>query len=160
MMTKSTAKLNAKQLTDAADESLIDEQNADKPIVAENYLVSQPWRALLLLAGCLAVTLGVLGIFLPLLPTVPFLLLAAACFSRSSRKLQLWLFNHRYLGPYLTNYLLRKGISRKQLLSSLSSMWLAMLLAIYFAPYWAVKILLVITACLVSRHLLSLQRLP
>lgn len=160
MMTKSTAKLNAKQLTDAADESLIDEQNADKPIVVENYLVSQPWRALLLLAGCLAVTLGVLGIFLPLLPTVPFLLLAAACFSRSSRKLQLWLFNHRYLGPYLTNYLLRKGISKKQLLSSLSSMWLAMLLAIYFAPYWAVKILLVITACLVSRHLLSLQRLP
>ncbi|SGZ00284.1 YbaN family protein [Moritella viscosa] len=131
-----------------------------EPIVAENFLVSQPWRALLLCAGCLAVGLGVLGIFLPLLPTVPFLLLAAACFSRSSRKLQLWLFNHRYLGPYLTNYLLRKGISKKQLLSSLSSMWIAMLLAIYFAPIWYVKILLLVTACLVSRHLLSLQRLP
>ncbi|SQD79941.1 YbaN family protein [Moritella yayanosii] len=133
---------------------------ANGPIIAENFLVSQPWRALLLGAGCLAVTLGVLGIFLPLLPTVPFLLLAAVCFSRSSRKLQLWLFNHRYLGPYLTNYLLRKGISKKQLLSSLSSMWLAMLLAIYFAPIWSVKIFLLVTACLVSRHLLSLQRLP
>ncbi|WP_198438310.1 YbaN family protein [Moritella sp. F3] len=154
-MTKPTAKQNINQSNHVANELLVDE-----PIVVESYLVSQPWRALLLLAGCLAVTLGVLGIFLPLLPTVPFLLLAAACFSRSSRKLQLWLFNHHYLGPYLTNYLLRKGISKKQLLSSLSSMWLAMLLAIYFAPIWYVKILLVITACLVSRHLLSLQRLP
>jgi len=131
-----------------------------QPIIAEHFLVAQPWRFLLLCAGCLAVALGVLGIFLPLLPTVPFLLLAAACFSRSSRKLQQWLFNHRYLGPYLTNYLLRKGISKKQLLSSLSSMWLAMLLAIYFAPIWYVKIGLLVTACLVSRHLLSLQRLP
>lgn len=149
-MNKPSAKLN----------SIAPQAISGEPIIAENYLVAQPWRALLLAAGCLAVVLGVLGIFLPLLPTVPFLLLAAACFSRSSQKLQRWLFNHRYLGPYLSNYLLHKGISKKQLVSSLSSMWLAMLFAIYFAPIWAVKILLLVTACLVSRHLLSLQRLP
>jgi len=154
-MNKFSTKQSTNQSHNIASEAIVSET-----IAAENYLVSQPWRALLLVAGCLAVALGILGIFLPLLPTVPFLLLAAACFSRSSQKMQLWLFNHRYLGPYLTNYLLRKGISKKQLLSSLSSMWLAMLLAMYFAPIWPVKALLFITACLVSRHLLLLQRLP
>ena len=158
-MNKPPTKLSTNQSRNIADEPIIDESMINEHVAAENYLVSQPWRALLLCAGCLAVGLGVLGIFLPLLPTVPFLLLAAVCFSRSSRKLQLWLFNHRYLGPYLTNYLLRKGISKKQLWSSLSSMWTAMLLAMYFAPIWTVKILLLVIACLVSRHLLSLQRL-
>jgi uncharacterized membrane protein YbaN (DUF454 family) len=143
---------NTKALTHSA--------NTHSRVSASTYLVRQPWRTLLLLAGCCAVSLGVLGIFLPLLPTVPFLLLAAACFSRSSQILQSWLFNHKYLGVYLTNYLLRKGISKKQLISSLSSMWLAMLIAIFFTPVIYIKILLVVIACLVTRHLFSLRRLP
>jgi len=143
---------NTKALTHSA--------NTNSSLSASTYLVRQPWRTLLLLAGCCAVGLGVLGIFLPLLPTVPFLLLAAACFSRSSQPLQSWLFNHKYLGVYLTNYLLRKGITKKQLISSLSSMWLAMLIAIFFAPIIYVKILLFVIACLVTRHLFSLRRLP
>lgn len=141
-------------------ETLANSSNAKTNIPASTYLVRQPWRTLLLLAGCCAVGLGVLGIFLPLLPTVPFLLLAAACFSRSSQTLQSWLFNHKYLGVYLTNYLLRKGITKKQLISSLSSMWLAMLIAIFFAPVIYIKILLFVIACLVTRHLFLLRRLP
>ena len=125
----------------------------------ESFLVKQPLRFILLICGCLAVAFGVLGIFLPLLPTVPFLLLAAACFSRSSRKLQLWLFNNKYLGHYLHNYLVRKGITEKQLRRSLISMWIAMLVAIYFAPLILVKVLLVIIAICVSRHLIMLERL-
>lgn len=126
----------------------------------DTYLAKQPLRALLFLVGCSAVFLAVLGIFLPLLPTVPFLLLAAACFSRSSRTLQLWLFNHKYLGSYLRNYLLKKGISTKQLRRSLISMWAAMLLAIYFAPFILIKLCLIVTAFLVTRHLVGLRRLP
>lgn len=126
----------------------------------DTYLAVQPLRAILFLVGCCAVFLGVLGVFLPLLPTVPFLLLAAACFSRSSRTLQLWLFNHKYLGAYLRNYLLRKGITTKQLRRSLISMWVAMLVAIYFAPFLLIKLCLLVTAFLVTRHLVRLRRLP
>ena len=52
-----------------------------------------------LLAGHLALSLGVIGIFLPLLPTTPFLLLASFCYARGSERFELWLLNHRHLGP-------------------------------------------------------------
>ena len=55
-------------------------------------------KALLVTVGTLSVGLGVLGIFLPLLPTTVFLLLAAACYARSSERFYQWLVNHRWLG--------------------------------------------------------------
>lgn len=122
-------------------------------------LVGQPWRTVLLILGCTAVGLGTLGMFLPLLPTVPFLLLAAACFSRSSASLQHWLFHHKYLGTYLQNYLLRKGITKRQLTVALTTLWISMGIAILFIPHILVSILLVIIAGLVSVHLLRLRRL-
>ena len=134
------------------------QQNLDDRL-ASNYLLPQPWRLFALLLGCAAVLLAVLGIFLPLLPTVPFLLLAAACFSRSSARLQTWLFNHKYLGSYLRNYLLRKGITPQQLRRSLTSMWLAMIIAMLFVPTWPLRLLLAVIACAVTVHLLRLPRL-
>ena len=68
--------------------------------------VRQPWlRAVLLAAGWLSVALGVIGIFLPVLPTTPFLLLAAACFVRSSQRVYIWLVTHPRLGPWIRDYL-------------------------------------------------------
>lgn len=54
--------------------------------------------------GCLTVALAVMGIFLPLLPTVPFLLLAAFCFARSSDRAHSWLLNHPKLGPPIQDW--------------------------------------------------------
>lgn len=58
-------------------------------------------RIIWLTLGLLSVALGIVGIFLPLLPTTPFLLLAAFCFSRSSERLHTWLVTHPTLGPHI-----------------------------------------------------------
>jgi uncharacterized membrane protein YbaN (DUF454 family) len=70
-------------------------------------------RALWLAAGLLALALGAVGVVLPLLPTVPFLLLAAFCFARSSEKLHRWLLTHPTFGPSITDWEERGAISRR-----------------------------------------------
>lgn len=62
------------------------------------------------LAGCASVALGVLGLFLPLLPTTPFLLLAAFCFSRGSVRLHRWLLGHPTMGPIIRDWNERRVI--------------------------------------------------
>ena len=71
-------------------------------------------RYVLLAIGWLSVALGVIGIFLPVLPTTPFLLLAAACFMRSSKRFYLWLVNHRQLGPWIVDSRIARSSSAKK----------------------------------------------
>lgn len=66
-----------------------------------------------LIGGFLALGLGMLGVALPLLPTVPFLLLAELCFSKSSERLHLWLTNHRVFGPPIEDWRQRGAIHRR-----------------------------------------------
>lgn len=61
-------------------------------------------KSLWLACGLLALGLGLLGMVLPLLPTTPFLLLAAFCFARSSERLHDWLMDHRHFGPVIDNW--------------------------------------------------------
>src|SRR5688500_13285766 len=62
------------------------------------------WRGVLLICGTLALVLGLVGIFLPLVPTTPFVLLAAACYARASTRAHGWLLNHRWFGPLLRRW--------------------------------------------------------
>lgn len=80
----------------------------------------------LILIGWVSVILGVLGIFLPLLPTTPFLLLAAACFVRSSPRFYAWLVNHPKLGKYVLHYLNGEGLPKKAKLYTIATIWLTM----------------------------------
>ena len=61
-------------------------------------------RGFFLVLGCVSLISGVIGIFLPLLPTTPFLLLSAYCFSRSSERLHRWLVSHKYFGPIISDW--------------------------------------------------------
>ncbi|USD37961.1 MULTISPECIES: YbaN family protein [Ferrimonas] len=131
----------------------------EPPAKVKTYRRRPLTRYLLIGLGSLCAALGLAGMFLPLLPTVPFLLLAAACFSRSSARMQAWLFNHRLLGPVLRNYLERKGMTRRQLWGSIASIWFGMGIAIYLAPVLAVKLLLAGIGLAVSVHLARLPRL-
>ena len=83
------------------------------------------------LIGCLAVALGVLGIFLPLLPTTPFLLLASACFARGSTRLHNWLQTNRVFGKYLRDYENGKGIPLRGKIWVLIFMWGSMSYSIW-----------------------------
>ena len=88
---------------------------------------SRSWfvRYLLQGIGWLSVALGVIGIFLPVLPTTPFLLLAAACFARSSPRFYHWLVDHPRLGPWIGGYLNGKGIPLKGKVYAIGLMWIS-----------------------------------
>lgn len=77
---------------------------------AEKEVLTPLTRSLLITAGTACVVLGVVGIFMPILPTTPFLLLAAACYARSSSRLYHWLLNNRWFGEYLKNYREGRGL--------------------------------------------------
>jgi uncharacterized membrane protein YbaN (DUF454 family) len=75
------------------------------------------------LIGGIAVVLAILGVFLPLLPTTPFLLLASACFARGSTRLHAWLINNRLFGEYLRNYEQGRGIPLRGKVVALAMLW-------------------------------------
>ncbi len=116
---------------------------------------SKAAKVLLVIAGTLSIVLGIIGIFLPLLPTTPFLLLAAALYSKSSDKFYNWLINNRLLGSFIKNYREGKGISVQAKFISLTSLWLVMGATIIYAveEIW-LKIGLLIIAISVTIHLL------
>lgn len=70
-------------------------------------------RLIWLATGFLALGLGLAGVFLPLLPTTPFVLLAAACFARSSTRFHTWLLDHRLAGPVIREWQLHRAMPRR-----------------------------------------------
>jgi uncharacterized membrane protein YbaN (DUF454 family) len=110
-------------------------------------------KALLLFVGWLSVILGVIGIFLPIMPTTPFLLLAAACFARTSPKFYGWLVGHPRLGKYLVYYLEGKGIPLKAKIYTIALMAISMGVTCYFVPVTAVRLLLPLVGVLVALYI-------
>ena len=111
-------------------------------------------RWLLLGIGWLSVTLGVIGIFLPILPTTPFLLLAAACFVRSSRRVYVWLVTHPRLGPWIRDYLDGHGIPLKAKVYAIGLMWASILLSCYLVPLLPARLFMLTSAVLVTLYIL------
>ena len=117
-------------------------------------------KALYILFGTLSLILGIIGIFLPLLPTTPFLLLTAALYVRSSPRLYNWLLHQKYLGNYIRNFRENKAIPLRAKVISLVLMWGTMLYCIFFLiPLLWVKILLGLIAAGVTYHILSFKTL-
>ncbi len=117
-------------------------------------------RWLLIIEGTFFVGLGIIGIFLPLLPTIPFLLLAAACYARSSKRFYNWLLTNRWFGNYIRNYRERKGIPFKIKILSISFLWIAIgYSAIFIVHILLGRIILILIAIGVTIHILSIQTL-
>ena len=103
--------------------------------------------------------MGITGIFLPILPTTPFLLLAAALFARSSGRLYVWLINHKIFGEYIRNFREDKAISLQAKIISISTLWLFMSYSIFFivSHRWYLQALLASIALGVTIYIISFK---
>jgi len=118
------------------------------------------FRWLWIIAGSISLALGIIGIFLPLLPTTPFLLLTAACYARGSRRLHNWLLNNKLFGKYIRNYREGKGIPARSKVLALTLLWLTIGFSIFYViPILIVQIILLAIAALVSIYIISLPTL-
>ena len=114
-------------------------------------------KKLLVLIGTICVALAILGMFLPVLPTTPFLLLAAVCYARGSKRFYHWLTTNRWCGRYIRNYREGKGIPLKQKLFSILLLWLTIGYSVWAVSLWWVQLILVAIAGGVTIHLTTIK---
>ncbi|MBP8903081.1 MAG: YbaN family protein [Paludibacteraceae bacterium] len=116
-------------------------------------------KTILVIFGSISLVMGITGIFLPILPTTPFLLLAAALFARSSERLYVWLINHKIFGEYIRNFREDKAISLQAKIISISTLWLFMSYSIFFivSHRWYLQALLASIALGVTIYILSFK---
>ena len=97
-------------------------------------------RLIYFIIGILSLGMGVLGIVLPVLPTTPFLLLAIACFSRSSKRFEDWLYHTKMYQIYVADFRETGSISKERKKKIIVSIYILMGISIYFAPVIWVKL--------------------
>jgi uncharacterized protein len=110
-----------------------------------------------LICGSLCLILGIIGVFIPILPTTPFLLLASLCYMRSSKRLYDWLINHRVFGAYIYNYVTHKAISKKNRMYALAFLWTTLILSMLVASATHVSVILIVVGLGVTLHLMTLK---
>jgi uncharacterized membrane protein YbaN (DUF454 family) len=111
---------------------------------------------LLIICGSLSLGLGVLGIFLPVLPTTPFLLLSATCYFHGSKRLYSWLMNHQRFGPYIRSFREDKSIPLRVKVVSVTMVWITLLYcAVFVSDNICIKGLFIALALGITWHILS-----
>ena len=136
--------------------------NADKMRRNVRFVSFYPYfcgmKHVLLSLGWLSLACGVAGIFVPLLPTTPFLLLSAALFFRSSPRAYAWLLGHKRLGPYIRDFRENRSMPMRAKMAALMLLWLTSLHCFFLIlDHWALKTLMAAVAVGVTVYLLSLK---
>lgn len=121
--------------------------------------MSSAVKVILNIVGSVSLVLGVLGIFLPLLPATPFLLLASACYLRGSERLYGWLMNNKVLGTYIRNFQQRKGIPLRAKIVTIALLWLSLLFSIYRIDILLVQLMLCFIGVTSSIFILRIKTL-
>jgi hypothetical protein len=111
-------------------------------------------RWTLLTAGTILVGIGILGIFLPLLPTTVFFLMAAWCYARSSHRFYDWLHHNKYFGKYLKNYREGKGGTVLSKVSSIVILWGGIIYSIIVTGSLTIQLILLAIAVGVTIHII------
>ncbi|QAR33946.1 DUF454 domain-containing protein [Geovibrio thiophilus] len=113
-------------------------------------------KIILIILGFMSLFLGIIGVFLPVMPTTPFILLAAACFARSSEKFHKMLLNNRYFGNIVRNYENGLGISRRIKIRALTLLWFSLIFSSAISGSLIVFLVLTAAGTGVSWYILSL----
>ncbi|MFC1919845.1 YbaN family protein [Chloroflexota bacterium] len=117
-------------------------------------------RRLFIIAGTIALGIGVVGIIIPVLPTTPFLLLAAICYMRGSLRLYNVLLRNRFIGSYVRNYLEGRGMPFKMKIWTLTLLWIAVVCTAVLATSSAVvRTILAVVLIGVTIHILKVKTL-
>jgi len=124
----------------------------------ENITSQKVVRALFFVAGSVSLALGSIGIVLPVLPTTPFLLLALACYCRSSKRMTKWVLTNKYFGSYIRRYKEGKGIPIKTKIVAIAALWITISYSAFFIvnSWWIVQLILFAIAIAVSVHIIRL----
>ncbi|REG86619.1 YbaN family protein [Marinomonas pollencensis] len=113
-------------------------------------------RIFFIILGWFSLITGIIGIFLPLLPTTPLVLLAAWCFSKSSERFHNWLLEHKYFGPILRDWQSSDGIPKRARNRAIAFMWLGMAISIMIVGRFWATLCLVLIGLAVSVYLLRM----
>ena len=135
-------------------EKINEVKDTHQPIMIKNRFL----RWLLIGIGSIFVGLGVIGIFLPLLPTTPFLLAAAWCYARSSERYYKWLISNKWFGKYIKNYREGNGIPLRAKIAAISILWLTISLSIIFiVSNLYIRIIMISIAVTVTIYIISIK---
>ena len=107
--------------------------------------------------GSASLALGVLGVFIPVLPTTPFLLLSSFCYLRSSRSMYNWLIHHKVFGSYIYCYLTYKAIPKKTKVGTILFLWVTLIISMLLVDSWHLRGFLMLVGIAVTFHLLTLK---
>ena len=112
-------------------------------------------RLVYLTIGFISLGLGIIGIPLPILPTTPFLLLAMACFAKSSKRFEAWLYQTKLYQTYVADYRETRSIAKERKKWILLQIYILMGISIYLAPIIWVKVALCVLTVFITYYLLK-----
>lgn len=111
-------------------------------------------RRLLVIVGTISMAVGIIGIFVPILPTTPFLLLAAVCYMKGSNRLHQWMLNNRLFGAYIKSYIEGRGMPLKIKVLTILLLWISIGVTVAFGvQHIALRAVLVLIAVGVTVHI-------
>lgn len=129
------------------------------PLPTPKVLANPLVKRTIFIFGWFSFVMGVIGIFLPLLPTTPFILLAAACFARSSPRFYAWITSHPRFGPSIADYLAGKGLPLKAKLMATGLLWTSVSFTLLVVSLIWAKLAMLLTALAVSIYIFRLPTL-
>jgi uncharacterized membrane protein YbaN (DUF454 family) len=110
-----------------------------------------------MLSGSILLSLGIIGIFMPVLPTTPFVIGAALCYSRSTTTIYYWLRRNRLFGPYIENYQTGIGIPLKNKIVGITTLWIMLFISVFMLDNPVLKGIIMTVGIVVTVHLLTIK---